>query len=394
MMLPMRLDSNKTLKQRRTTTSTLSVSSSRRTTVPSRSRDVLKQQQDSESKAWPNTRARVLTFALAEEEDVADTNPETNADARPRIRVVPSHPSLLSRRLSVGEKEGKDRKEEVATHNVIVETANLRGGELRDLSGGVWLALFDGDGTCAVNHVLGLDFDRGTQETFLVYASGLGDVSKVWIGPGSSTTWLPERVTVESLETKHVAVFRNNAMLGERQGTSAAELKVFDQEAFERNVLEDNANYAKLRNSLLATDAFLVSLGGGILYFLKEDPEAALTFGAGGAIDFLYLSLLSSSVAAIGTPEDSQPLLQKVFSFPATRFLLVLCSTYLIIQNNASNTSADALAGAQGSGGAQQVLPTILETVAGLLMYKVAVLLVSTLNAATGAGGETERAED
>ena len=122
-------------------------------------------------------------------------------------------------------------------------------------------------------------------------------------------------------------------------------MKVFDQEAFERNVLEDNANYAKLRNSLLATDAFLVSLGGGILYFLKEDPEAALTFGAGGAIGFLYLSLLSSSVAAIGTPEDSQPLLQKVFSFPATRFLLVLCSTYLIIQNNASNTSADALAG-------------------------------------------------
>lgn len=287
-----------------------------------------------------------------------------------------------------------------ATHSVTVETANLRGGELRDCKSGIWLALFDQEGRCAVNHVVGLvreeeskeeegggggkppspavvEFDRGTEETFAICASGLGEkIEKVWIGPGAST-WLPEKVTVVSRSTNGneavTSTFRNNAMLGERQDVAAAELRPFDPEEFQRSASRDNTNYAALRNSLLLSDALLVSVGSALLYASQGKAEAT-NFGAGGAIGFLYLSLLSSSVASIGRETDS--LLEKVLGFPATRFLLVLSLTYLVVQNsNGDQASAGLAQDAANS----QVLRTIVETVAGLLMYKVSVLLVSAL---------------
>jgi hypothetical protein len=214
-----------------------------------------------------------------------------------------------------------------------------------------------------------VEFDRGSEETFAICARGLGEkIEKVWIGPGAST-WLPEKVTVVSNNSKVTSIFRNNAMLGERQDVAAAELKLFDPEEYQRNALRDNTNYAELRNALLLSDALLVSVGSALL-FVSQGKAEATNFGAGGAIGFLYLSLLSSSVASIGKEKDS--LLEKVFTFPATRFLLVLSLTYLEIQNNNDSLSGDVVNN-------QEVLRSIVETVAGLLMYKVSVLLVSAL---------------
>lgn len=296
-------------------------------------------------------------------------------------------------------------EEKPATHAITVETANLRGGELRDYNAGIWLALFDREGKCALNHVVGpregsgqdageiREFDRGTRESFAISASGLGDVEKIWIGPGAST-WLPERITVESLSSSTTATFRNNAMLGERQDIAAAELKVFDPEANDQAVFRDNTNYAKLRQTLLLTNLALVSLGSGLLYLSSGGDDKNLsdasTFGAGGAIGFAYLLLLSSSVASIGKSKDDQSVLEKVFTFPATRFLLVLSSTYWVIQNNASTSSMNGL----GANDNVDMLRTIVLTVAGLLMYKASVLLVSAMDASFATAEEVEAKEE
>ncbi len=125
---------------------------------------------------------------------------------------MPSRASLLEREAGGdgdgGAGAGKAKAATAgATHVVSIETANLRGGELREAGAGVWLALFDGAGKCAVQHVVpraDLCFDRGTRETLAVRAEGLGDVQRVWIGPGAST-WLPEKVTGRVVNVPPVA---------------------------------------------------------------------------------------------------------------------------------------------------------------------------------------------
>ncbi len=77
-------------------------------------------------------------------------------------------------------------------------------------------------------------------------------------------------------------------------------------------------------------------------------------------------------------------MLEKVFAVPATRFLFVLAATYAVVQ--ARQPPASDLADASMS-----VLPTIFETVAGLLTYKVAVLLVSALGGSSIDEQEQER---
>jgi len=355
------------------------------------------------------------------------------------IHLVPSRASLLER-----EREGEGKSGVVAgkagagdaTHVVSIETANLRGGELREAGAGVWLALFDGAGKCAVQHVVpraDLCFDRGTRETLAVRAEGLGDVERIWIGPGAST-WLPEKVTVESLASSASASFKNAAILGERQDCSAAELRPFDAEAARRLAAESEVDYANLRKTLLLTDAALVLAGCAALALSPlGDQGAPSNFAGGGLIGFAYLAVLSSAVAAIGKPGESKssllfllqvhsftvafassipylkkpkgvfplslthfflsflPLpppfslpclrqsvdpfdskgersvLEKVVAVPATRFLFVLAGTYAVVQARQPTANVD-------------VLPTIFETVAGLLMYKVSVLLVTALN--------------
>jgi len=290
------------------------------------------------------------------------------------IHLVPSRASLLERER---EREGEGESGVVAgkagagdaTHVVSIETANLRGGELREAGAGVWLALFDGAGKCAVQHVVpraDLCFDRGTRETLAVRAEGLGDVERIWIGPGAST-WLPEKVTVESLASSASASFKNAAILGERQDCSAAELRPFDAEAARRLAAESEVDYANLRKTLLLTDAALVLAGCAALALSPlGDQGAPSNFAGGGLIGFAYLAVLSSAVAAIGKPGE-RSVLEKVVAVPATRFLFVLAGTYAVVQARQPTANVD-------------VLPTIFETVAGLLMYKVSVLLVTALN--------------
>jgi len=272
-----------------------------------------------------------------------------------------------------------------ATHRITITTAYGRGAELADFRGGVMLALFDDCGNCAVNHITAnfgagsgggeklLEFDRDTRESIEIASPQLqGKVDKVWIGPGTGT-WFPESVDVQSLDSDTVFTFKNKKALGYRQDESAAELFLFDPELERaKNVKAAEADarkYKQLKTSLVALDVVLVVAGASALFFWKE-PADAVTFGAGGLVGFAYLLLLEKQVESLGADEDSRSWLEKVLTFPAFRFLVVFASMYLItfLANNA-NTQQD-----------RQVSLIIVEAVAGLLMYKVAALVVGVIS--------------
>lgn len=274
------------------------------------------------------------------------------------------------------------------THEVTVATANMRGGELTDAKSGVWIALFDVGGRCCVTHVVKPDdeyaFDRGSVEAFKLRAPELGEtVDRVWIGPARGT-WFPERVTVASSSSS--TTFRNAAILGERQDAAASELLAFDAEEDERErrlaSAEDAATFAETRRALLVADLVLVCAGAAAVN-LRWGETAAANFACGGLIGLSYLLLLSSSVASIGRDEDSaaaggaRRALDKVLSLSGTRVLLVGAACFLLVRSRAEGAATE------------EVLPTILEAVAGLLTYKVAVLGVSVLNrGGRGSGGK------
>ncbi|QDZ19419.1 hypothetical protein HOP50_02g19340 [Chloropicon primus] len=302
------------------------------------------------------------------------------------------------------------------THAVTVSTADFRGAELTEPDAGIWIALFDADRKCCLANVRlpGLRFDRGASETFWVSCPELGrTVERVWIGPAGGS-WQPEGIAVQRWTERGPGLsfsFRNASVLGERQEASAAELVAFDAAADrgrrEAAAVRDRANFEEARRYMLGADAALVGLGTALLY-LSSGRVDALNFGAGGAVGFVYLSLLSKSVASMGasegegggTEEEEEedggsgagPLKllptfspEKVLSLPGTRLLLASGLVFLIVRRQLGD-----LHWGTGPLGSREVLLTILETVGGLLMYKVAVLGVSAVNPQAKDGEDAE----
>ena len=328
--------------------------------------------------------------------------PSPLRDQQQQMRV------LASRVVPSSTTNAPSSSEASFTHTITIETAKDRGSELRDFRAGILVALFDGEAQCVVDHVLPSEerkqiFDRDTREEVRIDAPGLGDVQRVWIAPATGT-WFPETVTVTTTTesapqhatameddegpsttraAKTTAVFRNACMLGSREGDAAADLVA--EGAGMRNASslawgEEGAtadDFAQLKAGLLASDAALVGLGAAALLATRGPGDAA-TFAAGGAVGFAYLLLLSTSVQGIGEKEGSAmglaspPILdvlgrawRTVLALPAARLLGVAVATAVVVQ-------------ARMEGGAE-VGPAIVETAAGLLTYKAAVLIAASL---------------
>ena len=167
----------------------------------------------------------------------------------------------------------------------------------------------------------------------------------------------------------------------------ATELAAFDaaREARDRSAaaVRDRANFEVARRAMLAADVGLVGLGSLLLSASPLGSDAAFTFASGGAVGLAYLSLLSRSVASLGTKDaedekeggfDVRLAVDAAVSFPGTRLLLVAVLTYLVVSSRIE----------AGGGADEEVLATILEAAAGVLAYKAAVLLVT-------AAGPSER---